>query len=570
MVLKMVRPTSRKGSSKRRYRCRVPKAIQGFAQGTPVVIPFPASSGEYGEEPAYTAQATLGKEQVSFSLGTGDELVAKERNAIADQYMERLFSTLKAQKGSGGVGGVTLTSRQCRALAGQWYAGFVASYENDQPAGTDHVSFMEALEAHARYLSHMDHYSWKEDGGSTPEEDNKVHYDLGLTRLIRKEMLVPHGLAGEPDAATWDRLVQAFTQTVRQGLATVKRYAEGDYSPDAVLATFPALDLRAVDKLESSTTSVRKKADKASLTFDELLTQWWASVQPTGMTLNTKTAYEKAFKALAKHAGHTDAQRITKADIEAFRDDRLAEGKAHKTVSQQMNGISSVYNWAVEKKIITINPAKGLTMPKRRQIVTEDKDFTDEEAKAILRASSENSEPVKRWVPWLCAYTGARVGEILQLRTQDIRQDAKGGWLINITPEAGTVKTKQFREVPLHDHLIDQGFTRWVQEQEGYLFLDVALDANEEDKAKARRVILGKVGRFAKAAGNISGGKRPNHGWRHTFKTIGREAGISEHTLDALCGHTPSTVGASYGKVSLRVKREAINRLPRFAAVCSS
>ncbi|MEC5293197.1 hypothetical protein, partial [Aurantimonas sp. C2-3-R2] len=28
----------------------------------------------------------------------------------------------------------------------------------------------------------------------------------------------------------------------------------------------------------------------------------------------------------------------------------------------------------------------------------------------------------RRWVPWICAYTGARVNEITQLRRQDIKQ----------------------------------------------------------------------------------------------------------------------------------------------------
>jgi integrase len=65
-------------------------------------------------------------------------------------------------------------------------------------------------------------------------------------------------------------------------------------------------------------------------------------------------------------------------------------------------------------------------------------------------------------VPWLCAYTGARVGEMTQLRGVDVlRQD--GISALRITPEAGTVKTRKARVVPLHDHLIAQGFPEFVK-----------------------------------------------------------------------------------------------------------
>ena len=55
----------------------------------------------------------------------------------------------------------------------------------------------------------------------------------------------------------------------------------------------------------------------------------------------------------------------------------------------------------------------------------------------------------KQWLPWICAYTGARVGKIAQLRRKDVRKE-EGHWIIHITPEAGTVKNKEVREVPVY------------------------------------------------------------------------------------------------------------------------
>src|ERR1700733_10616485 len=95
------------------------------------------------------------------------------------------------------------------------------------------------------------------------------------------------------------------------------------------------------------------------------------------------------------------------------------------------------------------NPANGLKVKIGKAVRTRSKGFSAEEAKALLRQASgyvasarehAKTAAAKRWAPWLCAYTGARVGEIVQLRKQDIRF-AEDGWIIiTITPEAGTGK----------------------------------------------------------------------------------------------------------------------------------
>ena len=54
------------------------------------------------------------------------------------------------------------------------------------------------------------------------------------------------------------------------------------------------------------------------------------------------------------------------------------------------------------------------------------------------------------------------MNELSQLRAQDVQQ-VDGVWTINITPEAGTVKNKEARRVPLHPHIIEQGFLKMVE-----------------------------------------------------------------------------------------------------------
>jgi integrase len=95
------------------------------------------------------------------------------------------------------------------------------------------------------------------------------------------------------------------------------------------------------------------------------------------------------------------------------------------------------------------NPADGLKVKSAKVVRTRSKGFSTDEAKALLRQASgyvasarehTKTAAAKRWAPWLCAYTGARVGEIVQLLKEDIRLTTDGLIIINITPEAGTVK----------------------------------------------------------------------------------------------------------------------------------
>lgn len=67
------------------------------------------------------------------------------------------------------------------------------------------------------------------------------------------------------------------------------------------------------------------------------------------------------------------------------------------------------------------------------------------------------------WVIHLAAFTGARVNELSQLTTDDVRQDDEGLWFFNITAaeddDDQSVKNEDSRRIiPVHQKLIDLGF----------------------------------------------------------------------------------------------------------------
>lgn len=60
---------------------------------------------------------------------------------------------------------------------------------------------------------------------------------------------------------------------------------------------------------------------------------------------------------------------------------------------------------------------------------------------------------------------------------------------------------------------------------------------------------------------------QPNHGWRHTFKTIAADhAPGNEGVIDAIVGHAPRTEGETYGQKRAMAKKFVMDRFPRFNA----
>ncbi|MGX5851262.1 hypothetical protein ACWGTO_29815, partial [Mesorhizobium sp. PL10] len=176
--------------------------------------------------------------------------------------------------------------------------------------------------------------------------------------------------------------------------------------------------------------------------------------------------------------------RVTAKEIIGIKKHRLSPPKTGKMVSAKtvkdsnLSALKVVFDWGVANGLVTHNPAAGVTLKIGKTARLRSKSLSDEEAKAILqgalsrqrRQESPKTFVAKRWIPWLCAFTGARVGELAQLRKQDaFTQDRI--WTTRITPEAGTVKTNEARDVPLHQQLIDLGFATEGNESANILHL---------------------------------------------------------------------------------------------------
>jgi len=181
----------------------------------------------------------------------------------------------------------------------------------------------------------------------------------------------------------------------------------------------------------------------------------------------------------------------------------------------------------------------------------------------------------RRWVPWLRAYTGARVGELTQLRAGDVqaRQGPAGSiWVLRLTPDAGTIKTGRARTVPLHADLVHQGFPEFAQRalaalgQDAPLFFKPPREPSRNPNYRGPAVkARERLAAWVREQGVDDPGISPNHAWRHLFKTVARRAGIEAGIRDAICGHAPRPTVESYEHVTVEDMAEALSKFPRYS-----
>jgi integrase len=360
------------------------------------------------------------------------------------------------------------------------------------------------------------------------------------------------------------RVAKAIATQIQRASLTLAALAQGEPEPA---------------RSSGCTTAAAKPPTVKPISLSALVEAWWREAERTGKSPSTRESYTNTMRLLVDFLGHDDAHRVTTEDIIRFKDYRLASSKRNgKLISattvknSDLAGLKSVFSWAVANRRLVANPAAAVRVSNVAKTKLREREFSDEEACTLLRAALElqqgREQPqtfaAKRWIPWLLAFTGARVGEIAQLRRQDLRymktEDYPDGlWILRITPEAGTVKTKEAREIPLHLQLVALGFPTFVGfQQNERLFLSPNLQGKIEGKLQALKNRLAEFARGYVADPGVS----PNHSWRHRFRTVATEAGVSSNVIDAICGWAAKNVGERYGSISLKARADAIRRLP--------
>jgi integrase len=478
---------------------------------------------------------------------------------------ERLRSSAR------GEGEPSLTPRQAHALAGAWYSWFIAQHEED-PGTVDEWGIVadEYEDVCLKFRPRDEHTDLlQHDEPRTAVERNAIHRVLTRRGEVDR-FLHEQGRALSDDAmhAFLDVLEDEFHAALR----VLSRRAEGDWSRDSHLDKFPP----------EQPPQWPMAAKLSGLTVWAAFELWIAERQPATASVNR---WRAVFVSLRDTFEERDVATITPEEAQQWADSLTnAERSAHVAHEVWLRAARVVFGWAVKRKMLQTNPfASGevsIALPKRPPKLRE-REFTDEEWRAILKATLEPPPPrmephnaaARRWVPWLCAYTGARPGEACQLRAEDIRQHPKGGfWYARITPEAGTVKGGEARAVPLHPHLVEQGFITFAKARTtGPLFYDPKARRKARGDQDPANPLRGqwvksrdKLSVWVRSLGIDDRGISPNHAWRHTFKRRAARADIERRFRFAICGHATREEGDSYEAPTLEDLASVIIKLPRY------
>jgi integrase len=515
----MTRPHKRADSSFLFYRKRVPDDLKQFLGG---------------------------RTEIKISLRTRDPAEAKIAHAKVAAEIEARWAQLRR-------GVISVSQKQATAMAGEIYRELVAAHEDNPGEPGDWKGSLLIdwgfLRPEKNVKIHM--------MGTAPDESRKIFEKMRINRYGRivQDYLDRHGYRVDNESLV--RIKKAANAAIMQGREQLLRNAEGDYRPDPEADRFGVLKL---DDTKSPSGEPLPQQTSPLEAFDRYAKE--SKLEPA-----TIKRWRPVVAKVQKENPHISG--ITPEWCIQWKNKLVESGLSNNTIRNgYLASMRSLCNWAVSNKEMVSNPFKDVTVKADKKRKMRQKGFFDSEALTILAATlvpaphsfSPQHASARRWVPWLCAYLGARVGEIGQLRGMDIKQE-DGVW---ITPDAGSTKNESARYVALHPHLIEQGFLRFVQKSgNGPLFYDPRRRRNGSAQNPQSKKIGERIAKWVRELGVDDPNILPNHAWRHRFKTVARKVKMDVGARDYMQGHVPATEGEAYGDFTPDVLLHEISKLPK-------
>ena len=464
----------------------------------------------------------VGKWEIKVSLHTKQQAVAEPKNDELHRHWDSVFERLKTAR-------VELTHKVRVGLAGLYYEEYLRSFEAEPHAHS-------GLDATINELVSRNPRGGR--GGQDLVERRLIRARATHTKNFRSFLLAKGVTLSEGE---FDLVMPHVFKAITLADDGVRQFKAGNYTVPSASELFPPVDL---SELIIDAEGVRldlKKHGTLAL-FDKMAAE-------RNFAAGTVKRHRPIIEKVA--AVHSDIRSITPEWCVDWKDLLLSSGERGPSTVKQvyLAALSNLANFAVSNRSLQTNPLAGiyLKVHKKKQNRTQ-KGFTEAEAKMVLAAclavSGEGLAPdearARRWLPWLCCYAGARVGEMAQLRKKDVTVE-DGVWVLELLPEAGTIKTGEARRVPLHPHLLAQGFLQVLEGlEDGYIFCPA-------DGGRSPTTVADDLARWVREVGITDPELKPNHGWRHRFKTVARRVKMDPAVRDYMQGHVPHNEAEGYG-----------------------
>ena len=352
--------------------------------------------------------------------------------------------------------------------------------------------------------------------------------------LVKAEAL-SLGLTFDPKASGAREALEAALKAYRTARHEVTRRDAGEVVDTPSMPSTPAAPLKA-------------------LTLRDVYNRWVVS----GDSSRSKDSIASCNRALVLFETFAPAMTlkgITRGQGDEFRTWVRAQSKTPKTAHDRLGYLKSLLKYAAQTlDWIPKHPWQGLnievktTSPRRPWSAAEMLMlFTAPlHARYELPNTWHSGTDAAYWIPLLGLFTGARLGELCQLRVIDVVND-EGIDLMRLTDEGELQSIKSdsgHRSVPLHSELLRLGFLDYVAtiKATGADSLWPALRLRE---GKPSGFYSNWFGTYRKGLG-LTGDYPDFHCFRHTVRPLMRRAGYSPSTMDKITGHA---TGGSVGTI---------------------
>jgi site-specific recombinase XerD len=191
---------------------------------------------------------------------------------------------------------------------------------------------------------------------------------------------------------------------------------------ERLIADLRGSDPVLVEPMKSRSTTLASATPGMRITA--LADAWHGAALNRGVRERDARRWKAVAHRFKKWLGSDDLDQVTPEKVQAWADERNADGIAAKTINDtDIAALRAIFTWGKRRGWLLSNPAEDVRIDGRGKKRTREKWFLEDEIAAILNAAravrgtkreSLKTTAAKQWVPWLCAYSGARVVEIIR------------------------------------------------------------------------------------------------------------------------------------------------------------
>ncbi len=263
----------------------------------------------------------------------------------------------------------------------------------------------------------------------------------------------------------------------------------------------------------------------ATISVDDLADRYFDSVKAKGVARKTEWKYRAdldKLKEYCKEAGITLARRFSADDLYRFKQWLAGQDYADKSVEAALVLTKQVFKWAWRQQVLRDYRLAAVSLPKAK--AKPQPCFTTVQVEALIAAAAGEEKSAFA----LMGYAGLRIGEVEQLRWEDVRLKDGRPMMLHVRRGGsnGTTKDKDERFIPAHPHIAG---LLGEPKKSGLVFSTIR-----------ERTLLARLKDLCKACKFEKPDEFKLHSFRHHFASLCANHGVAHRKALAWLGHSSS------------------------------